>query len=83
LKKVRLRLDVDIGSLSIELEQISNQTSIGIETQYQNQCLNVDETLDGIARRDKSNSRLDVFNLKLRIDPSSSRLFPLTTTPLP
>jgi hypothetical protein len=36
-------LDVDIGSLSIELEQIPNQTSIGIETQYQNQCLDVDE----------------------------------------
>jgi hypothetical protein len=40
--------------------------------------------LDGIARRDKSNSRLDVFNLKLRIDPSSSHLFsPDHGTPSP
>jgi hypothetical protein len=39
---VKLRLDVDIGDLSIEMDQIPNQTGIGIESQYQSHCLDVD-----------------------------------------
>jgi hypothetical protein len=41
-KKLRLRLDVDIGSLGTELDQIPNQTSIDIELQYQSCCLDAD-----------------------------------------
>ena len=42
-KSLRLRLDVDIGDLSIELASIPNLSSIGIRLQYQNHCLDVDE----------------------------------------
>ena len=40
---LRLRLDVDIGGLGIELASIPNQNSIGIGLQYQNHCLDADE----------------------------------------
>jgi hypothetical protein len=43
---IRLRLcldvDVDIGSLDIELVQIPNQVSIDIEIKYQSCCLDAD-----------------------------------------
>jgi len=45
---IRVRLDVDIGDLDIELGQIPNQTSIGIELQYQRPCLDEMKLLDGI-----------------------------------
>ena len=40
---LRLRLDVDIGALGIELVSMPNQTSIGIGLQYQSHCLDADE----------------------------------------
>lgn len=40
---IRLHLDVDIGDLGIELNQIPHQTSIGIELHYQSHCLGADE----------------------------------------
>ena len=40
---LRLRLDVDIGGLGIELSSMPNQPSIGIRLQYQSHCLDVDK----------------------------------------
>jgi hypothetical protein len=40
---LRLRLEVDIGGLGMELGSIPNQTSIGSRFQYQNHCLGVDD----------------------------------------
>jgi hypothetical protein len=40
--RMRLCLDVDIGSPGIELDQIPNQASIDIELQYQSCCLDTD-----------------------------------------
>ena len=40
---IRLRLDVDIGGLGIELSSMPNQPSIGIRLQYQSHCLDVDK----------------------------------------
>jgi hypothetical protein len=42
LIRLRLCLDVDIGSLDIELVQIPNQVSIDIEIKYQSCCLDAD-----------------------------------------
>ena len=43
LVSLRLRLDVDIRRLDIELGSIPNQTGFGNEPQYQILCLDVDE----------------------------------------
>jgi hypothetical protein len=43
LMSFRLRLDVDIGALGIELVSMPNQTSIDIGLQYQSHCLDADE----------------------------------------
>ena len=58
---LRLRLDVDIGALGIELVSMPNQTSIDIRLQYQNHCLDADEiAIDGIKEQANTDSCLDV-----------------------
>jgi len=42
-RPLRLRLDVDIGRLGIELGSMPKQSSIGNRLQYQIHCLNVDK----------------------------------------
>lgn len=39
---LRLRLDVDIESLGIEIVERPNETNIGIELQYHRNCLEAD-----------------------------------------
>jgi hypothetical protein len=50
---LRLRLEVDIGGLGIELTSIPNQSSIDIGLQCQNHCLDVKKLLDGIEGADE------------------------------
>ena len=42
---VRVRLDVDIEELGIEVSSIPNQAGIRNESQYQSDCLDVDESV--------------------------------------
>jgi len=57
----RLRLDVDIGALSIELVSMPNHTRIGIGLQYQSHCLDAEEiAIDGIKEQANTDSSLDV-----------------------
>ena len=44
-KSLRLRLDVDIGRLGIELGSMPKQSSIGNGLQYQIHCLDVDKII--------------------------------------
>ena len=61
LISLRLRLDVDIGALGIELVSMPNQTSIDIGLQYQSHCLDADEiAIDGIKEQANTDSCLDV-----------------------
>ena len=45
LPSLRLRLDVDIGKLGIELGSMPKQSSIGNGLQYQIHCLDVDKII--------------------------------------